>query len=76
MFELQRLPIDISGDADLWADWFHVMKPEEEPLPPPYETLGPGSVERLAITRALRPDRMPALLRKFVALRIGNAYVV
>lgn len=35
VFELQRLPVDISSDADLWADWFHVMQPEEEPLPAP-----------------------------------------
>jgi len=75
VFELQRLSADIAGDADLWADWFHVGKPEDEPLPAPYETMGLASVERLAITRALRPDRLPALLRKFVSLRMGSQYV-
>lgn len=73
--DLSRLATDISSDADLWADWFHLLRPEEESLPAPYDTMGPDSVARLTITRALRPDRLPALLRKFVSSKMGEQYV-
>jgi hypothetical protein len=73
--ELARLATDIAGDADMWADWFHGIKPEEESLPAPFDVLGLESVARLAITRALRPDRLPSLLRRFVQLRMGSDYV-
>lgn len=54
--------------------WVESLRPEVEKLPGKYKLCMP--LERLAVLRALRPDRMSAGLTEFVTDVVGKSYVI
>lgn len=71
----ERLTEDVAAASPAWRAWFDAEKPEALPLPGEYAGLGTVSIHGLLLLRALRPDRLSAGLRAFIAARLGDAYV-
>ena len=61
-------------DSERWRQWFDDEKPELLPLPGEYRhRVQPFFL--LLLLRTLRPDRLAAALRTFVADKMGEEYV-
>jgi dynein heavy chain len=61
-------------DSDRWQMWFNDATPELVPLPGDYRQRV-SSFSLLLLLRALRPDRLAAALRAFVAEELGAEFV-
>ena len=65
---------DMQNESTKWRQWFDDEKPEVLPLPGEYKT-SVSPFNQLMLLRAVRPDRLAAALRTFVADKLGNEYV-
>jgi len=72
--DYQTLPDDLVSGQKRWKEWLELQYPEDEA--PPGDWKRQPEFERLLLFRALRPDRLTAAMRTFVAKVIGEVYVV
>lgn len=63
---------DLESSAKRWAEWYHLDRPEEEPLPGDWKKL--TALHKLLVVRAMRPDRLGPALSSFVAATLGPAF--
>ena len=64
---------ELIGSQKRWKEWMELQRPEEEA--PPGDWKRQPEFDRLLLFRALRPDRLTAAMRMFVARVIGEKYV-
>jgi dynein heavy chain len=70
----EKLGAEMAGAPGKWRAWFDHETPETAPPPGEYgRTCTP--LHTLLLLRAMRPDRLPAALRSFVAARLGGHFV-
>ena len=72
--EFSSLPNELQGSVKKWKEWMELQRPEEEAPPGDFKRM--SDFDRLLLFRALRPDRLSAAMRMFVAKVIGERYVV
>jgi len=68
----QGLFEDLDSSAKRWGEWYHLDRPEEEPLPGDWKKL--TALHKLLIVRAMRPDRLGPALSSFVSATLGPAF--
>ena len=66
---LAKLGDTMQDLPEAWQKWFDLETPETAPCPGPHKTL--DALHRLLVLRAMRPDRLPAALKSFVAESLG-----
>jgi len=71
----QGLGDNMQSDSDDWLKWFDNEQPENAKLPGDYEKQL-NDFERLALLRALRPDRVTTALSRYVGKMMGQEYVL
>ncbi|XP_062336891.1 dynein axonemal heavy chain 11 [Osmerus eperlanus] len=70
--EFRGLDRDIEGSPKRWKKVVESECPEKEKLP--QEWKGKSSLQKLIMTRALRPDRMTYAVKNFVEEKLGVSY--
>jgi dynein heavy chain len=69
----QGLGDTMQGDSDMWQHWFDNEQPENAALPGDFKHIVP--FHALILLRAVRPDRIPSALRKYISDNMGVKYV-
>ncbi|XP_066239555.1 dynein axonemal heavy chain 3 [Saccopteryx leptura] len=69
---LRGLREHVERNAGAWQLVYDAARPHEEPFPGPWKFL-PG-LERMAVLRCLRPDKMIPAARAFIAEHMGAVY--
>jgi dynein heavy chain len=70
----QGLGDNMQSDSEDWLLWFDSPEPEVAKLPGEYQK-NLGEFEKLILLRAMRPDRVTALLSQWIANQMGRNYV-
>ena len=66
------LPDDLAASTKRWQEWMDLERPEDDVLPGDWKRM--PEFERLLLFKALRPDRLTAAMRNFVAGTMGREY--
>ncbi len=69
----QGLGDTMQSDSDMWQHWFDNEQPENAALPGDFKHIVP--FHALIFLRAVRPDRIPSALRKYINDNMGEKYV-
>merc|ERR1719329_1302241 len=73
--EYKGLCDTLQEDAEDWKNWFMQGKAEEVKMPSGFEKQW-NEFYKLAFIRAIRPDRLPSALTKWLGKTLGENYVV
>ena len=68
------LPDDLVASTKRWQEWLDLERPEDDVFPGDWKRM--PEFERLLLFKALRPDRLTAAMRNFVAGTLGREYTV
>eukprot|EP00656_Telonema_subtile_P018040 TRINITY_DN1972_c0_g1_i10.p1 TRINITY_DN1972_c0_g1~~TRINITY_DN1972_c0_g1_i10.p1 ORF type:complete len:4525 (-),score=1414.93 TRINITY_DN1972_c0_g1_i10:97-13671(-) len=69
----ESLPNDLVSSSKRWKEWCDLEASEKEKFPMEYKNLTP--LQRLCLTRCLRPDRMTMATEDFVVEYMGKVFV-
>lgn len=70
---LKGLMEDVEQNIEEWKHIYDSAWPHEETLPPPWKFL--QTLERMAILRCLRPDKMVPAIQDFICENMGKVFI-